>query len=139
MSNFYSDLFNHSSLFFAGNDVSAMKPKTNLYWITVAEAAAPETAKPEKSKPKKSKAAKPRDLSNASQAIAEKIEQLARDSNAVDHVKVNRDIGGLERDGIFSMTAPESFAAKVRQLEGIQKVEQPAAPKKRAHASPGKK
>lgn len=133
MHNFYSDLFNNSSFSFSGNDVSAMKPRTNLYWITVAEAA------PETSKPKKGRTAKPRDLSNASQAIAEKIEQLARDTDAADYVKVNRDIGGLERDGLFSMTAPESFAAKVRQLEGIGKVEQPTAPKKRAHASPGKK
>lgn len=137
MNNFYSDLFNNTSFSFPGNDVSAMKPKTNLYWITVAQAAAPE--KPTGQKGKKTKTAKPHDLSDASQAIAEKIEQLARDNNALDHVKVNRDIGGLERDGIFSMTAPESFAAKVRQLEGIQKVEQPTAPKKRAHASPGKK
>lgn len=86
-------------------------------------------------KPKGSRKA---DFTAAARAMAKQIEDLAAEAGYEEAVKINIDDKSLARLGIFFINAPAKFAAKVKDIEGVQSIEKPS-PRKKKKASRKKK
>lgn len=69
------------------------------------------------------------------QSVIAAIERLAGESPYAGKIRLTPDDGALRAQGIFFMSAPATFAAEIRAMDGIRYVEPPSARAKKTEKS----